>query len=297
MDSPVPVPRSQHIAEVKKPIPTPRRSVKARLEKIPEPEASTSVEESTNTLSKKVSSISSASKQFAEDLGQLVHDRKKAVIEGTRQSVRRLTRRFSSSSEEKNNNTEAAEEQKSDDENINIFNSITFNSPISQTENIYNNVEDSKSTSSDEELIGLPPPSHPPPPLPDDSLYDAPLSLSSSGNSIHSASSVPKSENYEHIFPIHLKAEQSRSKLSRSESWKFYDPVSNRDNESVSTSSDLSVPLEPVTVSTDLESEVSSIDVRNSLYENYEIIPKKPPRASKSVILQFDPLNPNNKGT
>lgn len=85
MSHPVPAPRTNP-PDVKKPIPTPRKITK------PKPET----EEHTNTFSRRVRSLSNASRQIAEDLGELVQDKKKAVIAGTRQSVRRITKRFNS---------------------------------------------------------------------------------------------------------------------------------------------------------------------------------------------------------
>ncbi|XP_023014900.2 rhoGAP_ARAP and RA_ARAPs domain-containing protein RhoGAP15B [Leptinotarsa decemlineata] len=306
MESPVPRLRSNS-KETKKPIPTPRRNINPNLKKISE-DAPTQIEENTNTLTKRVSS---ASKQLAEDISQLVHGRKKAVIEGTRQSVRRITRRFSSASQEQNNPDET--DTKNEEDTINIFNSITFNSPFARTENIYNNVDDSSSESS-EGSIELPPPSHPPPPLPDESIYDAPLSLASSSTSGHSAKTTSRPDVYESIFPLFPNKSDSTSGsnsteqtecLSRSGSWKFYDPVPSKENQNANIYNNIEEEIaqtdgnvSDIKTDVDLNSNVSVISSmvrKNSLYENHEVIPqrppRRPPRPSESVILQFDPLN------
>lgn len=328
--------------ELKKPVPTPRRSIKRNLELISEhsPKSEDTAAESarehlsnilnipppkiesnnrlvsteslcssneetthTNTLTRRVSSVS---KQLADDISQLVQDRKRAVIEGTRQSVRRITRRFSSSSQ-----SEIAEEidqpVKGDADGISLFSSITFSSPLFSAENIYNNAEsESRSSSSEENFIGLPPPSHPPPPLPDESLYDTPSSIASSGNSGSSFQS--KSENYESIFPQQPNAcepsnvNEKFKYLFRSDSWKFYDSVTSKDNKtnSVNQVDKALKQLDMKTNNLDLNLHVTSekpeksTSARNTVYENHEIQltipPTRPPRPSKSVILLFDPL-------
>lgn len=47
-----------------------------------------------NTFTRKVRTLSSTSKQITGDIAGKVQEKKKAVIEGTRQSVRKITRRF-----------------------------------------------------------------------------------------------------------------------------------------------------------------------------------------------------------
>ncbi|CAG9856103.1 unnamed protein product [Phyllotreta striolata] len=345
MDNPLPSPRSK---ELKKPVPTPRRSIaKNNLEKIAEnasnakeedrksavvggddnsnridihyqeiqekcrldnADVNTNIEENTNnTLTKRVSSVS---KKVADDIHQLVQDRKRAVIEGTRQSVRRITRRFSSTSQDQTA-PEEIEQPKGDEASISLFSSITFSSPLSRTENIYNNVDsETPSSSSEENLIGLPPPRHPPPPPPDESLYDEPLSLCSSSNSGHSSHSKAKPENYESVFPVYSGDHNEKPKfdvdrsnvLSRSDSWKFYDIVSPKD-ERVADKFDENEEIEhDSNVDVSSSSSVRSLDgtpsLRSNAYENHEILakaPARPPRPSKSVILQFDPLNSPEK--
>lgn len=310
MDSPIPNPRL-FVGEVKKPVPTPRRSRKIN------DSSNTTLEDPKedhfNTFSRKVSSISNVSKQIAGDIGQLVQDRKKAVIEGTRQSVRKITRRFSSSSQEPQNSEDTTERK--DDEPIDIFKSITFGSPISQTENIYNNVNNDNSVSSDEDSISLPPPSHPPPPLPDESIYDAPASVISSSNSAGS-NNFHKPGHYERIFPTYSsksdseslsdigttpdKSESTTVGISRSSSWKLYDSIAkdNLNEETVYNIVDKHSKgsTKNNVAECDHNSNISgqsSASKTNSVYENHEITSQPPvtPRASKSVLFQFDPLS------
>lgn len=290
METPIPAPRWSAL-EVKKPVPTPRKTVP----KLHKSESFKMSEEHTNTFSKRVRSLSNASKQIAEDIGDLVQDKKKAVIEGTRQSVRRITKRFNSNH---NNTDEAQRVPETDhfsDDTMDMFNSISFQSPINRTQSIYNNVEDSI-----EEEFSAPPPAHPPPPLPDDSIYDAPASTSgSTSNSDRSNVSPFQPQNYESVFPIitnNNNNTNSESDLSRSGSWKFYDPVTKAENIYNDIDGAVILPQVLSNASEDLNPSVSefSVEVQNSVYENYEFVSKceaeKRKRPSQSVILQFDPL-------
>lgn len=146
MSAPVPAPRSLHLAsEGKKPVPKPRTTIPISRNKSDESSSSSKNSDEnchTNTFSRRVKT---ASKQIAGDIGDLVHERKKAVIEGTRQSVRRITRRFATLSQEISadecEKSETAQE-KAEEENVNVFSSIQFQSPINHKENqgIYNNI-------------------------------------------------------------------------------------------------------------------------------------------------------------
>lgn len=74
-----------------------------------------------------------------------LQERKKAVIEGTRQSVRRIARRFTTTSQEIDVEGEKDAEvdvNREEEAAINVFSSIQFQSPINRSEGqgIYNNV-------------------------------------------------------------------------------------------------------------------------------------------------------------
>jgi hypothetical protein len=269
MSVPIPAPRQNQPPDLKKPVPTPRKTAPKVKPDSPD--------EQSNTFSRRVRSLSNASKQIAGDIGGLVQDKKKAVIEGTRQSVRRITKRFNSYHQEVPPGPESEPDDFSD--TLDIFNSISFQSPLSCNSSIYNNVDDE---------FSAPPPAHPPPPLPQDVIYDAPPSVSgSTSNSEHS--NVGSYQNYESVFPVYS---NSDSDLSRSGSWKFYDPVSKVEN----IYNDVEI-VKDESRSFDVNSNVSdlSIEIRNSLYENHTIVAKPrqepEPKCRESVILQFDPLS------
>lgn len=145
----MPAPRSVHlISEGKKPVPKPRTTIPITRNKSDESSGSSKNSSDdnghTNTFSRRVKS---ASKQIAGDIGDLVHERKKAVIEGTRQSVRKITRRFTTLSQdfhmgEGEKNEDVPTEGSKEEEGINVFSSIQFQSPINHKEDqgIYNNV-------------------------------------------------------------------------------------------------------------------------------------------------------------
>lgn len=143
----MPAPRSVHLAsEGKKPVPKPRTTIPISRNKSDESSSSSKTSEEsghTNTFSRRVKT---ASKQIAGDIGDLVHERKKAVIEGTRQSVRRITKRFTTLSQEINVDEtdlhKGEAKQNNEEEAINVFSSIQFQSPINQSEDqaIYNNI-------------------------------------------------------------------------------------------------------------------------------------------------------------
>lgn len=305
MSTPVPAPRSVKLSEGKKPVPKPRTAVPVIRQKSDDSSSSSkNTDESTSTFSRRVKS---ASKQIAGDIGDLVHERKRAVIEGTRQSVRKITRRFSSAHQEVNVETP----QPVEDEPIDVFNSIRFQSPINEC-GIYNNINDSESVSSDD-FVSLPPPLHPPPPLREEAIYDAPQSVASSSTESSGRSPVlfNRPEIYESVFPVYphssdtdsgLDVPKSQTDLSRSGSWKFYDPVTRP--ESTYSNIDSTLPIQPQSVAeitrevdnltvSDVNANVSALERTNSLYENYQPKKQKTPRPSESVIFQFDPLIAN----
>lgn len=289
MNTPLPAPRTVS-NEVKKPVPTPRRT------KIT---ANTSKNFDDSSFSRKA-------RQKLEDLG-----------EGTRQSLRKLSRRFSSASSKEIINESKDEEL--EPESLEIFNSITFNSPLSKnTENIYNNVEPEEDNLSNDST-SLPPPTHPPPPLPDESAYDAPSSIASNSTSASTSSNstnhfkhdyetvYPKPNSNEFVVADDSGVEQS---LSRSGSWKFYDSVAKSSEDGGEIKSPTPVPEEsnvdescvllrpsvvlnarkPSDSDDSVDQSVSSVSGvhTNSVYENY--VPPNLRKPSKSIIFQFDPL-------
>lgn len=279
MSAPVPSPRP----EVRKPVPTPRKSIQKpttindSLPPVPENE---------KTFSRRVRSLSSASKQIAGDISDLFEQK-------TRQSVRKLTRHFSFN--QQTNSSEMIKNRGNDDnlnETMDIFNNIKFDSPLTPPPSLYNNAEAEYFSSS--ESISLPPPKHPPPPLPDESFYDAPASLASSSSNSGQSNAIlpPKKDDYESVFPIYGSNNDSSTDLwEKTEKWRFYDTVAaeniyQNDNQLNANQLRRTQPDE-TNSNTDLNSINSDMSVRNSLYENHEIKPRRP---SESVLLQFDPL-------
>ncbi|XP_030762777.1 arf-GAP with Rho-GAP domain, ANK repeat and PH domain-containing protein 1 [Sitophilus oryzae] len=328
MERPIPAPR-----EFKKPVPAPRKNINrnnqrvANLETniIEEPFTEIAIVEETkqskisedkgeqfNTFSRRVTN---ASKQIAGDIGQLVQGRKKAVIEGTRQSVRRLTRKFSSASQLERKHDKNSASQQDLEVSIDIFNNIKFESPISRANSIYSNIENELESGSSDESLTFPPPKHPPPPLPAEGVYDAPSSspVTSSTESSTSGRNQSKTDNYESIFP---QLPQNNNNLnsdnmSSSCSWKYYDTVNQQENiydnigvkeenshqEEKSTASDEQVLIPAKVENTHRVSNASSMNHTNSIYENHEVVflrenkdASNSNKTSKSVLMQFDPL-------
>ncbi|XP_018335487.1 arf-GAP with Rho-GAP domain, ANK repeat and PH domain-containing protein 1 [Agrilus planipennis] len=306
MNAPIPAPRNLSQNDIKKPVPTPRKTIPIRKVEVEQQslrnenfnineDDKQSIKEEptpTSTFSRRVRKFSNTSKQIKDELTEKVNEKKKMVIEGTRQSMKRITRRFTTSGCENSNAVENVpqEEERKSEPVGDIFNKISFKSPIKLIENDYANSEvDRLSNHSSESLESLPPPMYPPPPLREDAIYDKPQSLpSSSGNSIsNSSGSAPichtNSNLYESVFPSYPNNSDSESctdtvagtidkklELSRSDSWYYYDSVSK--NENIYSNVDATPPLiaEKVEPESTLTNNVIS-------YENYEINRTKSP--------------------
>lgn len=312
MSTPVPAPRTSFLNE-KKPIPTPRRTIPIRGSKEPEQlevkkeSPKQQMEINTNPFTRKVKTISSAGKQIAEDIGGRVQEGKKAVIESTRQSVRRLTKRFQSQQIEEKEETTSRKEEIHNEDTIDLFSSIKFESPINTLDSkLYTNAHRHLGNSQDS--LDLPPPSYPPPPLREESVYDEPQSLASgSTNSSENMPVFARPYDYESIFPLYPYNSDTDScaditsgtidrkvDLSRSSSWNFYDPLPKPENVYNNIDSTPTLTATNNDESMDVNSNVSevippSILRTNSLYENHEL-PLQPSRPTQSVMLQFDPL-------
>lgn len=309
MNAPIPAPRVG--AETKKPIPAPRTKIMLARRKSNESSSSKSSEEiPKKPLSSRVKSLSKSSKQIAEDFSEMVQSK---ILESTRQSMRRLTRSFSMS----NHQVEKFEEPKTveeNDGNIHIFNSIKFDSPMNpDNPKPYQNWEPRKNANEVlSELFNLPPPSYPPPSLPpsisDESYYDLPSTLTSPCSTLSKKPTDPPTElrkpnveAYESVFPLKSKMNDEITKsiarnvevssvISCSDSWKYYDTCG-RENKEFDKSVLTPIRASDCPIAED-DSDVNSnfsVEVRNSLYENFRV-PPTPPRPSQSVIFQFDPL-------
>lgn len=316
---PIPKPRAFAQQENKKPVPLPRKIVQKN-----EPVEEQQQSDFQNTFSRRMRTISSTSKQISEEISGKVQETKKAVIESTRQSVRKITRRFSSPQDQSDAaSTETVDHSKNVDESLNsssdIFNTIRFQSPLTvepETKNdnvepIYSNYIGNDSDS--DESVSLPPPSHPPPPLPDESMYDRPQSIA---GTISRPPVAPRTQ-YEAVFPVcpvlpsgsdsesgtdsKTGTLDTNAKLQRSGSWSFYDPVTLNEVTYANTESTGFVQANKSDNRSSGES--SAYSELNLCYENYILelrkkyetdnkaaAPPTPPRPSKSTILEFDPL-------
>lgn len=297
MSVPVPAPRSLHNIDNKKPVPTPRKFVSNSLNNKNEEDRES--ESNFNTFTRRVKTFSSTSKQLTEEFAGKVQEKKKAVIEGTRQSVRKIARRFTTSETEQSIPKRDNElDRKSEADVSDLFNTISFQSPIRSLSydnaNIYNNINESIEYENSDDFR-LPPPQHPPPPLREDSIYDQPQSLSESSNSNSSERNCITYNPYEYesIFPLYSYNHEadSSTNFKRTNSWNYHskssmteEPCDNMDSQSVPN-------ISPEIVNTS-----KHFELRNTLYENHTIKPpprikKLSKRAAESVILQFDPLN------
>lgn len=318
MSAPIPAPRKFNGSD-KKPIPVPRELIPIRPSRIRDniddegdkadvKSTDSKSEVNSNTFTKRVKTFGSASKQIAEDIGGRVQEGKKAVIESTRSSVRRLTRRFHSVSSDLGDDPKEEDINRNNDLDLpdNIFTSIKFNSPINtnMTEPMYLNITP-ENNDCDEEY-NRPPPPYPPPPLREESLYDEPQSVLSGSSNSSSSGQTRSSSVYECVFPAYPYNSDSEScvdstaaskennvPLNRSGSWKFYDQVPKV--EQLYNNVDSTPVLNPSEHTTD--SNVNSLHSNmheNSVYENYDIalrdIMSYNRRPTESVIMQFDPL-------
>ncbi|XP_011866425.1 PREDICTED: uncharacterized protein LOC105561237 isoform X3 [Vollenhovia emeryi] len=220
----------------------------------------------------------------------------------------------------------------------NIFSSISFYSPLSGNLRSMKNEEDLSTGG----RHSPPPPVYPPPPLPDESIYDELQSVTSGSSGRYDTLSSTVSDKIERDFPdfnlslarnqasdsdqsLNLsdvnvslsldKSEISAKRLSRSDSWTFYDAtpgtraenvdevdrISSVEKESLERSFERKISPVDRTSCASLESQAS---IQNSLYEN--LSPPKvdgrkeseptavPPdtrfQSSKSVLFEFDPF-------
>lgn len=315
MSNPVPAPRKFNANE-KKPIPAPRELIPIRPsrqrdnfdDEVEVRSTDSKSEINGNTFTKRVKTFGNASKQIAEDIGGRVQEGKKAVLESTRISVRRITRRFHSVSSDVGEDPKE-EENKNDglDIPVNIFNSIKFDSPINSciAEPNYMNAS-VQSNEDDDDEYNRPPPPYPPPPLREESVYDEPQSIASGSSNSSSSGQTRSACVYESVFPSYpynsdsescadttSSSFENRTNLNRSESWKFYDQVpkveqiySNVDNTPILTPKSNEIIR-------DIDTSNSHI-TDNSLYENHDVAVREAVvpcrRPTESVIMQFDPL-------
>lgn len=158
-------------------------------------------EKGQNTFSRRVRTLSNASLQIAEDLKREVTGTLTGTLETTRQSVRKMARRFTtvgtvSPADIEQARAKSVVESSADGGVLNMFNTISFNSPIHSTDG-------SESPYENTDILPIPisspPPTYPPPPLrptihtnqnlSPDEIYDEPASVISGGSSSYGSAS------------------------------------------------------------------------------------------------------------
>ncbi|KMR05197.1 arf-gap with rho-gap ank repeat and ph domain-containing protein [Lasius niger] len=217
-----------------------------------------------------------------------------------------------------------------------IFSSISFYSPLSGNLRSVKNEEDLSARQSP------PPPVYPPPPLPDESIYDELQSVTSGSSGRYDTLSSTVSDKVERDFPesfsllnfarnqgsdsdqsLNLsdvnvslsldRSETSSKKLSRSDSWTFYDTTSGIKAENIDEVDRIS-SVEEESPERSIERKITTLDrisyasnesqasVQNSLYENLSppkvdcqqqptiISSDTRQQSSKSLLFEFDPF-------
>lgn len=171
--STIPVPKPRSLAQEKRPVPLPRtnisKSESSDGSKVNNPPVN-------NTLTRR---ISNTSKQIVEEISGVLQKN----LEITKLSFSKRNARPHTQEEEKGVQNDIKNLEKSPE----IFNNLTFESPLTvnqessghssfiEENSLYgNSLKDFSFNESDDDIESLPPPSHPPPPLPDVSYYDTP---------------------------------------------------------------------------------------------------------------------------
>ncbi|XP_070517337.1 uncharacterized protein Rhogap15b isoform X2 [Cardiocondyla obscurior] len=297
--------------------------------------------------------LSTSSRQLKDEISEKMTVKGRAVISSTRNASIRLeksvknllTRRLSSLNQDDVVDQGVQKKLKDPvEENRcvsmpadNIFSSISFYSPLSSNLKSMKNEEDL----STDGRHSPPPPVYPPPPLPDESIYDELQSVTSGSSGQYDTLSSTVSDKIERDFPdfnnvsftrnqasdsdqsLNLsdvnvnmsldKSENSIKRLSRSDSWTFYDATPGTKVENVDEV-DRIFSVEEESLEKILEKKMLPIDrtscasfesqasIQNSLYENLsppKVDCRQQPttvrsdtrfQSSKSVLFEFDPF-------
>lgn len=230
---PLPPPRNGNTnkcMKIKPPVPLPRKNVNINNSVFKEQSSSTS----SNFKDLKNNQIKQEIKMASEN----VLERKKSVVENTKsmsiyieKSIRNLlprpTKRHTTSQTSEDINLEINESPIEND----IFSSLSFDSPIPSDSN-----SDRSFTNyySEYDLYSPKPPNFPPPPLPEDVLYDK---IPSSSNSSSQCGSYSTENMYEFISNGHMKPNTNSSyenwnlTSERSNSWSYPSNTSNINSE------------------------------------------------------------------
>ncbi|CAK9828878.1 Arf-GAP with Rho-GAP domain, ANK repeat and PH domain-containing protein 2 [Anthophora retusa] len=356
-EKPIPKPRS---VMTERPVPAPRRLLPPMLpaarfsshsdsSQSRKSDDSKSNPEIRNANNEFFRNLGTSSRQLKDEISEKVTLRGRAVISSTRsvsmrleKSVKNLlTRRLSTLNQDDilRDNTAVNKKFKDPVEDDrctsmpadDIFNSISFYSPLNSN---------LRSVKNEEDLSGMrhspPPPAYPPPPHPDQSIYDE-LQSVTSGSSRYDTISSTISDKVDRDFPesfdllsfalnqasdsdqslnlsdVNVALSQDKSdikRLSRSDSWTFYDtaPVSKSEGpdelDRISSAEEDIIEKEvvPLLDQTSSSSNESQASIQNSLYEN--LSPQKMQeekeatsnssenrqQSSKSLLFEFDPF-------
>ncbi|XP_050460314.1 uncharacterized protein LOC126856126 [Cataglyphis hispanica] len=364
-----PIPKPRSILTESRPVPAPRRipapitspmarsssptSESGQSEKSDDQRSTSgSVGESTRGNHEFFRNLSTSSRQLKDEISEKMTVKGRAVISSTRNASMRLersvknllTRRLSSLNQDDVVGQDSAQKKLKDpveeDRCVSmptddIFNSISFYSPLSGNLKSVKNEEDLSARHSP------PPPVYPPPPLPDESIYDELQSVTSGSSGRYDTLSSTVSDKVERDFPesfsllnfarnqgsdsdqsLNLsdvnvslspdRSEISAKKLSRSDSWTFYDTTPGTKAENVDEMDRIS-SVEEESLEKSIEREIPTLDrtsyvsnesqasVQNSLYENLSsskidcqlqpiISSDTRQQSSKSLLFEFDPF-------
>lgn len=227
---PIPQPRSKF---QKKPVPLPRSTVNTDIPS----SSSMQYEESSPSSSSKVSSPTNSIKRSLRRVTSFGHEKSSAVLETTKNVSNRIENSFRQILSKRMTVISLPQQVKEEDDDLknqrsqslpsnDIFNGISFGSPLASND-IY------------EEYSGSLPPPYPPPPLPDESVYDQLCSSSRTQYDISELDTNSQNQHYEDIPDLKSEVkpngseeseissnshpETAESTLSRCDSWNYYD--------------------------------------------------------------------------
>ncbi|KAH0535313.1 arf-GAP with Rho-GAP domain, ANK repeat and PH domain-containing protein 1 isoform X1 [Cotesia glomerata] len=287
--------------------------------------------------------LGTSSRQLKDEISEKMTVKGKAMISSTRNASIRLeksvknllTRRLTSSQDQ--------DESKKNEDDVDrcvsmpagcddIFKSISFYSPLTSNLKSVKNEQDLTET-----RYSPPPPVYPPPPLPDESIYDELQSVTSGSRCGTMSSSVSVSDRLLD-FPDtaslltfarnrsdsesnqslnfsdanYSQKEDIIKRLSRSDSWTFYDSAFSGDR---SDKNETDSTLDPIASNVEEEEPIrervsdscnSAMSVRNSLYENWSLSKAGDSETdsktrnqthSKSLLFEFDPFAKTEENT
>ncbi|XP_043263177.1 uncharacterized protein LOC122403625 isoform X1 [Colletes gigas] len=343
-DRPVPAPRRLPLV-----VPAARLSSHSDSSQSEKSDDSKSIPETRTANNEFFRNLSTSSRQLKDEISEKVTTKGRAVISSTRnvsirleKSVKNLlTRRLSSLNQDElfrdgSDGIKKFKDPAEDDRCVSmpaddIFSGISFYSPLNSNLRSVRNEEDLSGT-----RPSPPPPVYPPPPHPDEFIYNE-LQSVTSGSSRYDTISSTISDKIERDFPesfnllsfaLNQASDSDQSlnlsdvnvtlphdktdtrRLSRSDSWIFYDTASAGKSDGIdeldrisSAEEDILDKEVPILNRTSTTSNESQASVQNSLYENLspqKAVPEeKQPTStssetrqlnSRSLLFEFDPF-------